>query len=211
MGFNIFSHALLVILLSLSASHVLVLAGDPDIISDFIIPPNLNNSLVDGTFFTFTGLRPLLTLPPPTNFTVSKVTMAEFPALNGQSVSFAVLMYPPGSVNPPHTHPRSAELLFLVEGYLEVGFVDTTNKLYTQKMQPGDMFVFPKGLVHFQYCTGPKPAVAFSAFGSASAGLVSVPGSVFTSNIDDGILAKSFKTDVGTIQKLKEGLAANKC
>ncbi|OAY84954.1 Pentatricopeptide repeat-containing protein, chloroplastic [Ananas comosus] len=167
--------------------------------------------LLSGTFFTFTGLRPLLTLPPPTNFTVSKVTMAEFPALNGQSVSFAVLMYPPGSVNPLHTHPRSAELLFLVEGYLEVGFVDTTDKLYTQKMQPGDMFVFPKGLVHFQYCTGPKPAVAYSAFGSASAGLVSVPGSVFTSNIDDGILAKSFKTDVDTIQKLKDGLAANKC
>ena len=75
--------------------------------------------------------------------------MAEFPALNGQSVSIAVLQYPAGSVNPPHTHPHSAELLFLLDGALEVGFVDTTNKLFTQTLQAGDMFVFPKGLVHY--------------------------------------------------------------
>ncbi|KAG4909002.1 hypothetical protein JHK87_055118 [Glycine soja] len=31
-----------------------------------------------------------------------------------------------------HTHTRFAELLFTVEGTLQVGFVDTTNKLFTQ-------------------------------------------------------------------------------
>ncbi|KAL3850288.1 hypothetical protein ACJIZ3_012170 [Penstemon smallii] len=133
--------------------------------------------------------------------------MEQFPALNGQSVSYAVLIYPVGTVNPVHTHPRSAELLFLVQGTLQVGFVDSTNKLFTQTLQEGDLFVFPKGLVHFQYNADAKNAAfAISAFGSANAGTVSLPNSLFNSTIDDSVLALSFKTDVGTIQKLKSGL-----
>ncbi|KAK9127823.1 hypothetical protein Syun_016620 [Stephania yunnanensis] len=166
-------------------------AGDPDILSDFIVPFNLTPN---PNFFTYTGFRVLVGEEPPTAFNVTKASVAEFPALNGQSVSFAVLKYPPCTVNPPHTHPRSAELLLVIEGTLEVGFVDTTNKLYTQSLQLGDMFIFPK-------------ATALSAFGSANAGTVSVPKTLFTTGIDDTVLAMSFKTDVATIQKIKAGLA----
>ena len=180
-------------------------ASDPDILTDFVVPPNSN--AVNGSFFTFTGMRGVLDSDAPPNFKVTKAGMAEFPALNGQSVGFAVLQFPAGGVNPPHTHPRSAEHLFVVEGSLVVGFVDTANKLYTQTLQLGDMFMFPKGLVHFQYnADAQEPATAISAFGSSNAGTVSVPLSVFTTGIDDGILAASFKTDVATIQKIKAGL-----
>ena len=162
---------------------------------------------VDGNFFTFTGIRALVGAPEPKTLKITKASMAEFPALNGQSVSTAVLQFPAGSVNPPHTHPRLAELLYLVDGSLQVGFVDTTNKLFTQTLQAGDMFVFPKGLVHFQYNVDAKnSAVAVSAFGSANAGTVSVPVGVFATGIDDNILAMSFKTDVATIQAIKAGL-----
>lgn len=52
------------------------------------------------------------------------------------------------------------------------------------------MFVFPKGLVHFQYNSDAKnPAAAVSAFGSANAGTVSLPKTLFATNIEDGILA----------------------
>jgi quercetin dioxygenase-like cupin family protein len=184
----------------------LVTASDPDIITDFVSPANLTK--IDGDFFTFTALRGFFDSDYPPNFKVTKAGMAEFPALNGQSVSFAVLEYPVGTINPPHIHPRSAELLFVVDGSLEVGFVDTTNKLFTQTLQLGDMFVFPKGLVHYQSNADSKnPATAISAFGSANAGTVSVPTTVFATGIDDNILAKAFKTDVATIQKLKAGLA----
>ncbi|KAL7228411.1 hypothetical protein ACSBR2_007181 [Camellia fascicularis] len=177
------------------------LAGDPDILSDFIVPQNVSD--VDGKFFTYTGMRGVFD-KYPANFTVTKASMAEFPALNGQSVSYAVLFYPAGSINPPHTHPRAAELLFLVDGTLEVGFVDTKNVLYNQTLQIGDMFVFPKGLIHFQYNRNHnKSALAISAFGSASAGIVSVPVSVFGTDIDDEILAKAFKTDIDTVKKIK--------
>lgn len=180
--------------------------ADPDIISDFITPTP--NATVDANYFTFTGMRVLVGGTPPTTFTVLKATIAEFPALFGQSVSYAVLQFPSGTVNPPHTHPRSAELLFLVDGTLEVGFVDTKNNLFNQTLQAGDLFVFPKGLVHYQYnADSQNSALAISAFGSASAGTVSIPATLFTTNIDDNVLALSLKTDVATIQKLKAGLA----
>ncbi|KAM3685106.1 hypothetical protein ACJW31_11G093000 [Castanea mollissima] len=185
MALMTFKHELIFkLVLSLAIFHTLI-AGDPDITSDFIVPPNVTN------LFTFTGMRILLQAPPPTAFKVTKASIAEFPTLNGHGVSYAILQYPAGSVNPPHTHPRSAELLFLLNGSLQVGFVDTTNKLFTQTLQAGDLFVFPKGLVHYY----------------ANAGTVSVPNSVFTTGIDDGNLVKSFNTDIGTIQKIKAELA----
>ncbi|KAK9280476.1 hypothetical protein L1049_014168 [Liquidambar formosana] len=206
MASTLLSHVLF-FLLAACATFSMVQAGDPDILSDFIVPGLGTPNITDGNFFTFTGMRAIVNGPTPPSFKATKASLVEFPAVNGQSVSMAVLQYPAGSVNPPHTHPRSAELLFVVEGSLEVGFIDTTNKLYTQTLQLADMFVFPKGLVHFQYNADAKnPAMAISAFGSANAGTVSVPASVFTTGIDDGILAKAFKTDVATIEKIKAGL-----
>ncbi|CAM8964254.1 unnamed protein product [Rhodiola kirilowii] len=191
---------------ALFATNAVVHAGDPDILTDFILP--LGSNGVNGSFFSYSGFRSVFYAPEPSTFKVTKAFMTEFPALNGQSVGMAVLQFPVGTVNPPHTHPRSAELLFVVEGSLEVGFVDTTNKLYTQSLQLGDTFIFPKGLVHFQFNADANvPAVAISAFGSAAAGTVSVPTTLFNTSIDNAVLAKSFKTDVVTIMKLKAGLA----
>ncbi|GJN34694.1 hypothetical protein PR202_gb23380 [Eleusine coracana subsp. coracana] len=209
----VFSHYSIVFMALALSAPLAVLAGDPDILTDFIVPANTNPANITGVFFTYSGFRSAMNMNmsmPMPSFMATKATMMEFPALNGQSVSYAMLMFQPDSVNPTHTHPRASELLLVVDGALSVGFVDTTNKLYTQDLVAGDMFVFPKGTVHWQYNKGTKPATAFSAFGSAAAGLVSVPATVFTTNIDDTVLAKSFKTDVPTIQKLKAGLAPPK-
>ncbi|CAN1171313.1 Germin-like protein 9-3 [Linum perenne] len=167
----------------------ITMGGDPDILTDFVAPPN---ALIDGSFFTFKGFQFLVNgTQLPLTLKVVKATKAEFPALDGQSVSYATLLFPPGTTNPPHTHPRASELLFVLDGSL----------------QTGDMFVFPKGLVHFQYNAWNSTAIALSAFGSASAGTVSLPTTLFATNIDDTVLAKSFKTDVSVIQALKAGLA----
>lgn len=163
-----------------------VTASDPDILTDFIVPANTSINAIDGNFFTFTftRMRTVIEGDDPPNFKVSKASMAESPALNGQSVSTAILQFPAGAINLPHTHPHSAKLLFVVSGNLEVGFIDTTNKLYTQTLQIGDMFVFPKELVHYQYNSkADQPAAAISAFGSASAGTVSVPTTMFATGI----------------------------
>ncbi|KQJ91596.1 germin-like protein 9-3 [Brachypodium distachyon] len=190
-----------------SAAPMAVVAGDPDILTDFVAPtyiPGIPATNITGDFFTYTGFA--FPLPPLMTFSVLKASMAQFPALDGQSVSYAKLRFPPGTVNPTHTHPRASELLFLLEGALSVGFIDTAGKLYAKDLAAGDMFVFPKGLVHYQYNPGNILAVAFSAFGSAFAGTVNVPSVVFGTDIDDAVLAKSFKTDVPTVLKLKAAL-----
>lgn len=194
---------LLILLAFVVATAMTVSATDPDILTDYITP---ENSTIDGNFFTYTGMRGIFSYITPT-FNATKASVVEFPALNGQSVSLAVLKFPGGSINPLHTHPRASELLILIGGELEVGVVDTKNVLYTQVLQPGDIFVFPKGLVHYQYNPLNIPAYAISAFGSANAGTVSLPKTIFTSGIDDSILAEAFKTDVATIEKIKNGLS----
>ncbi|KAJ0044548.1 hypothetical protein Pint_05106 [Pistacia integerrima] len=186
----------------------IVTASDPYITTDFVVPTNyIDNDAVDGNFFTFTGLRNVINSDYTQKFTVTKASQANLPALNGQSVSYAFLQFPAGAINPPHTHPRSAELLLVLKGWLNVGFIDTNNKLSTQTLRPGDMFVFPKGLVHYQFNDDPKqPSVAISTFGRANAGTISIPLNVFTGGIDDNILTRTFKIDVTTIHKLEAGL-----
>ncbi|XP_071729576.1 germin-like protein 9-3 [Rutidosis leptorrhynchoides] len=182
----------------------LVQAGDPDILFNYIVPSNVTT--VDGNFFTYTNIRGFLDGPNQTDTKSMTCSLIEFPALNGQSVSLSVLRLAPGGASPPHIRPHATGLFFVLAGQFEVGFVDTTNKLYTQTLETGDMFIFPKGLIHYQYNPDVmKPAVAVAGFGSASASTVSIPVTLFGGKIDDDILAKSFKTDVATIQKLKNG------
>ncbi|KAA0035508.1 hypothetical protein IC582_028620 [Cucumis melo] len=183
-------------------------SGDPDPVVDYLTSPL--GAIINSTFFTFTGLRSAFTDFPP-NFKPTKATFNEFPALLSQSVSMAILQYPAGSINPPHTHPRSAELLLVVSGSLQVGFVDTSNQFFNQTLQVGDLFLFPKGLVHFQFNADPQnSATAIATFASANAGTVSLPSTVFTSGISDEVLAEAFKTDVAIIQSIKTGLTPPK-
>ncbi|TXG73617.1 hypothetical protein EZV62_002196 [Acer yangbiense] len=73
------------------------------------------------------------------------------------------------------------------------------NKLYKQTLQAGNIFMFAKGLVHFQYNPdGKKPAMAISSFRNPHPGTVSLALNLFTTAIDDDILAKALKTDVVT-------------
>ncbi|KAI3995529.1 hypothetical protein MKX01_023274 [Papaver californicum] len=185
MEINSFSLSSILILVLAFTTVKIAVGGDPDIITDFT--PPVNESVVNPDFFT----------PSPT-FRVLKASMSEFPGLLGQSVSYVIMGYmllefPVGSVNPPHTHPRSSELWFLISGTLEVGFVDTTNKLFTQTFQSGDLFVFPNNGILFRSnrCIWQCKCWYFD----------------FHHGIPDGILAKSLKTDVATIQAIKAGLA----
>ncbi|CAL5090293.1 unnamed protein product [Urochloa decumbens] len=181
-------------------------AGDPDILTDFVLPQGADPAQINGTFFTYTRLISGLAGDNTAGkFTVSKATAAEFPALLGQSVSFAALVYEPGTVNPLHIHPRASELLVVVQGPLLVGLVDG-GAVHTAPLEAGDAFVFPKGMVHWQLNNGSGVARAFSAFGSASPGTVSLPAALFETGIDDAVLERSFCTDEATVEELKHDL-----
>ncbi|PWA75042.1 germin, RmlC-like cupin domain protein [Artemisia annua] len=97
--------------------------------------------------------------------------------------------------------------LVVIEGSLLVGFVtsNTDNKLFTKRLEKGDVFVFPEGLIHFQQNVGNSYAVAIAALSSQNPGVITIADAVFGSNpdISDDILAKAFQIDKKLIDEIK--------
>ncbi|KAG2256011.1 hypothetical protein Bca52824_075305 [Brassica carinata] len=110
--------------------------------------------------------------------------------------------------NPPHTHPRATEILVVQQGTLLVGFVSSNqdgNRLFAKTLNVGDVFVFPEGLIHFQFNLGRTPAVAIAALSSQNAGVITIANTVFGSNpaIDPNVLARAFQMDANVIRDLQ--------
>ncbi|BBN12853.1 protein MpCupin87 [Marchantia polymorpha subsp. ruderalis] len=197
--------ALFAVFLAFGSLSSTVQASDPELTSDFFVPEGKVAADLDGAFFTNTTLENVQPNLNSAFATVTPVNQNAFPALTGLGISSALIQFPPGTVNPPHTHPRGTELLYVIEGTLSVGLVDTTQKLFTQTLLPGDLFVFPKGLVHFQInldqWTSVKAVVGFS---SSNPGLISLPSTLFgKSMISSEVLQKSFSVTADVINKLK--------
>ncbi|CAI0460394.1 unnamed protein product [Linum tenue] len=108
-------------------------------------------------------------------------------------------------INPPHTHPRATEILTVIEGSLDVGFVTSNldNRLISKILQKGDVFVFLTGLIHFQRNVRQGHAVAIAALSSQNPGVITMANSIFGSkpNIFTYILAKAFRVDKSIVQK----------
>ena len=87
---------------------------------------------------------------------VNLVNIDKLPGLNYiLGISLAHLNFAPYGLNPPHTHSRGTKLSVVMEGTLFVGFVTSNpNKLFTKVLKKGDVFVFPIGLIHFQFNIG---------------------------------------------------------
>ncbi|XP_022847724.1 putative germin-like protein 2-1 [Olea europaea var. sylvestris] len=191
-----------------------VLASDSSPLQDFCVAdpngPVLVNGhackdpkLVQANDFFFSGLH----LPGNTSNAVGSrvtpATVAQIPGLNTLGISLVRVDYAPWGINPPHTHPRATEILTVIEGTLEVGFVTSNpeNRFITKKLVKGDVFVFPVGLVHFQRNVGYTNAVAIAALSSQNPGVITVANAVFGSTpaIPNDLLAKSFQVDIKTI------------
>ena len=89
---------------------------------------------------------------------VTTVNVDQIPGLNTLGISVVRIDYAPYGENPPHTHPRGTEILVVLEGTLYVGFVTSNpeNRFFSKVLNKGDVFVFPIGLIHFQFNVG-KP------------------------------------------------------
>ena len=163
--------------------------------------------LVRAEDFFFSGLdQPRNT----TNKVGSNVTLLNanrIPGLNTLGISMARVDYAPFGLNPPHIHPRATEIQTVLEGSLYVGFVTSNpdNKLFTKMLTKGDVFVFPQGLIHFQFNHGTKNAVALAALSSQNPGLITIANAVFGSKpaISDDVLAKAFQVDEKTVHRIQ--------
>lgn len=170
------------------------------------LPCKTPNSVGSDDFF-FTGLNRTGNTSNQLGLAVTQVSVREIPGLNTLGISLVRIDYSSGGVNPPHTHPRASEVLTVLEGSLEVGFMTSSpeNRQITKVLQKGDVFVFPIGLVHYQKNVGPGSAVALAALSSQNPGVVIISGAVFGSvpDIGDDVLMKSFQLGKGVIDDLK--------
>ncbi|CAI0422998.1 unnamed protein product, partial [Linum tenue] len=108
---------------------------------------------------------------------------------------------------PLHTHPRAIEILTVIEGSLEVGFVTSNpgNRHITKILKKGDVFVFPVGLIHYQRNIGYGNAVAIAALSSQNPGVITIANTVFGSkpDISTDLLAKAFQVDKSAVWQLQ--------
>ncbi|XP_062208389.1 germin-like protein 1-1 [Phragmites australis] len=194
------------------------LAGDPDMLQDVCVadlasPIKLNGfpckANVTADDFFFAGLKKPGKISNPAGSLVTAANVEKLPGVNTLGVSIARIDYAPGGQNPPHTHPRATEIVFVLEGTLEVGFITTANKLFTKTITKGEVFVFPRGLVHFQQNRGKGPAAVVAAFNSQLQGTQQIAATLFGAAppVPTDILAKAFKIGNREVDAIKSKFA----
>ncbi|KAH6794666.1 RmlC-like cupins superfamily protein [Perilla frutescens var. hirtella] len=166
-----------------------------------------NSALVQASDFSFSGLHLPGNTKNPLGSSVTPVTVAQVPGLNTLGLSLARIDYAPMGVITPHFHPRASEILTVLEGSLEVGFVGSNpeNRLITKTLQKGDVFVFPVGLLHYQRNVGNGYAVSISGLSSQNPGIITATNAVFGSkpDISNDVLAKAFHVDKTIVDQLQ--------
>jgi quercetin dioxygenase-like cupin family protein len=167
---------------------------------------DLNDSKAEDFFYS--GLQKPGKIDDKVGSIVTPVNVVQIPGLNTLGISLARIDYAPYGQNPPHTHPRGTEILFVAEGTLLVGFVTSNpeNRLFTKVLNKGDVFVFPIGLIHFQFNAGKTNAVAFAGLSSQNPGVITIADAVFGSDppINPDVLAKAFQLDKNVIEDLQK-------
>ncbi|XP_024960043.1 putative germin-like protein 2-1 [Cynara cardunculus var. scolymus] len=209
-----------ILLAAFSLSILGVFSFEPAPMQDFCVadPTNLvavrvngmackNPMFVQADDFYYSGLHINGDTRNSYGYRVTPVTVYQIPGLNTLGLSMIRIDYAIWGANPPHTHPRATEILTVLEGTLQVGFItsDPQNRLITKVLQRGDVFVFPVGLVHFQRNLGHSNATAIAALSSQNPGVISITNTIFGSNppIATEILAQAFRVDNKTVNRLR--------
>ena len=130
------------------------------------------------------------------------VTIENFPALKGMSVSSGIFEILPCAIGPPHIHPRSSELFHVLKGSFLTGFLEENGGRYIENnVTTGQITVFPQGLVHFVQNLDCINATFLSVFGSEDPGTLTVSTRLF--NINQQALTSTFNQPEIVIDLIK--------
>nr|AAY57280.1 germin-like protein [Larix x marschlinsii] len=209
---------LLVSLVVMNSVH-----ADPEALQDFCVADTKSTIFMNGGpclnpmeaspehFITSALRKPGNLSANPLGFSVIVTTPANMPGLNTLGLSMGRIDMAPGSAIPPHIHPRGSETIFVVRGALNVGFVDASSRLFSHKLVAGDVFVLPKGTVHYLQNTGKITAFIVSAFNSQNPGTVIVSMATFASTpaIPYEVLSKAFAISVQELSQIRKSLGGN--
>jgi len=167
-----------------------------------------NPKLVNTNDFFFQRLNIPRSTANQQGSNVTLLTVDQIQGLNTLGVSLARIDFAPNGLNPPHIHPHATEIFVVVKGTLYVGFVTSNpdNRFFTKVLNAGDVFVFPIGLIHFQYNVGSTDALAFSSLGSQNPGRITIADTIFGSNplINADVLTKAFQLDKNVVNYLQK-------
>ncbi|GAB2232080.1 hypothetical protein Droror1_Dr00011102 [Drosera rotundifolia] len=211
--------ALLAVMVVVAISTVRV-AGDPDLLQDFCVADLASGTKVNGFAcknpvavtaddFFFGGLA----TPAATNTTMGSAGTAanvlKIPGLNTLGISMTRIDFAPGGLSPPHVHPRATEMIFVLEGELNIGFITTTNVLFTKLVTAGEAFVIPRGLVHYLKNDGLKPAAVIASFNSQMPGTLLISLALFTSTppVPDHVLTTAFQIGTKEVEAIRRKLS----
>ncbi|KAJ7519152.1 hypothetical protein O6H91_20G025100 [Diphasiastrum complanatum] len=159
--------------------------SDPELTTDFV---STDIKTLDGNFFTFTGFREGLSAGFGETATKTAF-VSDFPALQGLGISYALMHFQPGGILALHFHPRGSKLIYVIQGTLTVGFIDSKDKLFNQTLQANDVFVVPRGMVHFMMNLDPQKEVkVIFSFSSANPGIVNLSSKLLLSDMPQLVL-----------------------
>ncbi|KAK7046374.1 Spherulin-1b protein [Favolaschia claudopus] len=127
------------------------------------------DALRDLTVFDFTNQAPA---DGAKGGSILLATTDNFPILTDLSIAGAVSLIEPCGLNIPHLHPRANEMLTVIDGILDAGFVlengfNTEVKSALGKFQAT---VFPAGSIHYQQNPTCSPAAFVAGFSSEDPG-----------------------------------------
>ncbi|KAI3995387.1 hypothetical protein MKX01_040503 [Papaver californicum] len=197
-------------------------SADPDPLQDICVA-DLNSTIkingypckpesqVTSDDFFFSGLMTGASTANPEGFGIRLAVAATFPGLNTQGLTVVRIDLAPGGIIPLHVHPRGSEANLIIEGKVYFGFITTTDVLYAKVMEPGELNIIPRGLVHFAANVGPGKAVVIAALNSQLPGFANIPLNLFNSTppIPNFILAKNFRVDEKITAIIKSKFALN--
>ncbi|KAK3043326.1 hypothetical protein RJ639_002569 [Escallonia herrerae] len=135
------------------------------------------------------------------------VTAADFPGLNTLGLSTARTDIELDGQVFPHSHPRATEMCFVSKGVVIAGFMDSNNQLFKRRLAEGDVYVFPRGLLHYFVNFGFELATVFSVFNSQNPGMASIAGAMRATNDSDAM--KMLITRLISLSKLKANRVEN--
>ncbi|CAO1940425.1 unnamed protein product [Urochloa humidicola] len=219
MASSSFTTLLLITALFALASWQQTIAFDPSPLQDFCVadlksPVKVNGfackdpmAVTPDDFFNAARLDQPRNTMNKFGSIVTNINVTQFPGLNTLGISYSRIDYAPLGVNTPHLHPRATELLTVLEGTLYLGFVTSNpNRLFSKVVKKGDVFVFPKAMIHFQMnLDHEKPAAALSSLGSQNPGVITIASAVFGSKppISGDVLSKAFQVEKKLIDWLQ--------
>jgi len=140
-------------------------------------------------------------IPVPDKVVLYPATVTEFPILNGLGISAARFEMEKDGFLPVHTH-AATEILILLQGLIEVGFL-TPERAYINTLKPGDLMVFPKGLLHYLVNSGKEKVVAYVAYSSPNPRFNFLQQELFANNVSTKTIAQTTFLDEQQVRKLK--------